>query len=123
MECPCEFVPWTGIKGKEIQIDGTINIPRKGTVPHPLDPRIKTRAAVTVRKDVRLVSPLRRFPVPIPLDRIRVPSRDPRLDARRPVGTPSMERMFRRQQLEVRARENTVPDIIKSMDGPIHFAH
>ena len=88
-------------------------VPRKGTVPHPRDPRGKSNQQHHQKLDPRhQLRPLRRKkePVEIPLKwQGKWAPRDPRSQAEIPEPSPSMERMHRGKQLEVRAMSNSKP--------------
>ena len=94
--------------------------PREGTPIHPLDPRGRNPKPIPIyqRKDARLKMPERLYtPRVIPLERIgSTASRDPRLQAEKPIGTPSMERMSRQDQLKLRELSRTTPQYDQQHD-------
>ena len=102
--------------------------PLKGTIPHPRDPRGQSKLPIHKRQDPRqTIRKLSRKKQPdiIP-DKLIGPwaSRDPRCQAAQPIPSPSMERMDRHQQMEVRKLDKTAPkDLMSSIMSAMEKLH
>ena len=102
--------------------------PRKGTIPHPRDPRGQSKLPLHKRLDPRhKIKPVckKKTPTIIPEKWIGPwTSRDPRCQASVPTPSPSMERMQRHNQLEVRKLNNSAPkDLMSSIMNAMENLH